>query len=531
MINAIPAIAASMLVFFITVFSGRNGVYLFDTGIVYNMGWLIYNGFTPYIDFTMPLTPMSGLLAAASFKMFGVNYMAQVYMASFVSASALLISYNNVRNIVRDRLIILLVLTTAVAATVPMIGTLYYNHLSLLLIVVICSFLIKFIYMKKNEWCRKYIVHIVLSYFFIGLLLLTKLHFGLAYLCVYGAVELWVLRRYISCGRCRILNELAVRALVVSIFVFGLIIWAKFDLAAIKLNLFKTARPTVYGSSLKANLPLPTNIFSTPHIQLFLLVTITVLILAVILREYYTSFYDNSLNQSLCLALTGVMIGFAQLVLSLTTPDPNITIPVQIIIILLIYMSVTEFTGRELKTKSNIFDIFSVILLSVLMSYIVFIGSYIYSSGRKSWSEQDAKFNDLKISSKSGNLYHSSVPFFKDVSINQTQKENFEYLYQICELNRDKKIFFGPELEIFYGITGNYPPRRWPLWLHPAVSYDTSKSSELIKRLAVEKYDLIILSKSRFGLAPFISAYLADNNYVRLPHPANKWVIIYKRVV
>jgi hypothetical protein len=78
---------------------GKRGLYLFDFSIVYNMGWLLFKGWIPFVDFKMPLMPLSGILTALSFYFFSVKYYSAVKFAGIICAFSLIYMAINSKNI------------------------------------------------------------------------------------------------------------------------------------------------------------------------------------------------------------------------------------------------------------------------------------------------------------------------------------------------------------------------------------------------------------------------------------------------
>ena len=71
--------------------NGRTGLYLFDTGINYHYGWLIYQGQAPFVEIETPLAPLSGILTAAGYAACGVTYLSSVHLASLLSGIGALV--------------------------------------------------------------------------------------------------------------------------------------------------------------------------------------------------------------------------------------------------------------------------------------------------------------------------------------------------------------------------------------------------------------------------------------------------------
>lgn len=69
---------------------GHFGIFAFDQSIMFDGGWRILSGQVPFKDFIMAFGPLSFLVQALFFKLFGVNWTSMVVAAAFVGAAAAL---------------------------------------------------------------------------------------------------------------------------------------------------------------------------------------------------------------------------------------------------------------------------------------------------------------------------------------------------------------------------------------------------------------------------------------------------------
>ena len=75
--------------------------------------------------------------------------------------------------------------------------------------------------------------------------------------------------------------------------------------------------------------------------------------------------------------------------------------------------------------------------------------------------------------------------FFDKLKINHNQKRNFDYLNNVLGKYSSNKVFFGPELEMFYPAINAMHPRNWPLWMHPGLSWNEKYNTEMAKEFIV----------------------------------------------
>src|SRR3982750_635103 len=68
--------------------TGHRGVFLLDQSMIFDGGWRILEGQTPYRDFLIPFGPITFYIQALFFRVFGVNWTATVIPACLFSAIA-----------------------------------------------------------------------------------------------------------------------------------------------------------------------------------------------------------------------------------------------------------------------------------------------------------------------------------------------------------------------------------------------------------------------------------------------------------
>ena len=82
------AVAVVVWSFGWTYLCGRRGIFIFDQSIIFDAGWRILAGQTPYKDFQFGMTPLVPAIQAGFFSLFGVNWTAYVISAATFGAAA-----------------------------------------------------------------------------------------------------------------------------------------------------------------------------------------------------------------------------------------------------------------------------------------------------------------------------------------------------------------------------------------------------------------------------------------------------------
>jgi hypothetical protein len=107
--------------------------------------------------------------------------------------------------------------------------------------------------------------------------------------------------------------------------------------------------------------------------------------------------------------------------------------------------------------------------------------------------------------------------FFEGVWVMPDQAEGIKLFEKISMRLSNRKVFFGPEFEMFYPATNRIQPKGMPLWSHPGVSITYADYRSFAEIFQKEDYDLIILSRPRGGLSPYVQ--ISANNYLRYSLP------------
>jgi hypothetical protein len=513
----VPLITA-MLVLCLSILSGMKGLYLFDSSINYNMGWLIYKGLIPFTDFSMPLTPLTGILTAFGYWIFGVNYMSGVYIAAIMSAIGTIIIYNNLKKLLPWHINAAFSFF-AVASTIPMFGILYYNHVSMLFIIIISSYLLKYICSDEDEFTPINSLKYSIVYFFIALLCLTKLHFGVVLFAI--ALMFDVLTAIIK----KVRPEKAIAALIIRLSLAAVtavltLWWLRFNFVRIFYDLFKLSTPNISGQSCWLDLGIPFNIFSQPEISLFMFVTFLPGLLIYLFRPQRKS------GKAFMLFLFFVSILLAQFLFTVISAEaPSISASISLLLVVVAYLIVDNAEDIRTRARGSAQNLY---LFVMPMIFTIGIFALFYSglAIRKAWDEASYMFPyTFEMDNK---YFPSKMPYFKGVKMKDSQKITIDRINNEIRHNRNKKFFFGAGLEMLYAPAKSLPPRGWPLWTHEDVSVKPESYPELAKKFGKARYDIVILSKGRLWLTRFLDQQLVDN-YIQMPEQEGVWVNVWRR--
>jgi hypothetical protein len=504
---------------------GVEGLYLFDSSISLNMGWLIYNDFLPFVDFKSPLMPLSGLLTSLGFWFYGINYFSSVKIASVLVLSAFLIIFSVIKRYLNlfnsywsSALIIL--------STVPITGTLYYNHLSALLFVIYIILIVDYVlqfrtFLKNNETIKSTIIFLV-----IGFLLLNKLHIGILCLLLFLIIECFLMRK-IDFRSKKIFLSIFIRIFPILFLFLALLFWIDFSFLKIYDSLFKSTDisslnySTYFFERLGFN---DTNtIFSKSSISIGLN-----FLIAIGIVNYHFKFYKNNLKANLMLI---IIIGslFVQLfsyLFSAEAPSIDLSFIMINLLIMYIYFNNDIYFQKNSNSK-NSFHISKIFIIPLFISCALFSLYYSNFGLRKSFLVDSGKFPMQKYIPK--NFFNTDIKFLYNVKINHNQKINFDYLNEVLINLKSDKIFFGPGLELFYPAFKSTQPNNWPLWLHKGLSYNSVNYSSMINSFRQQNYQIIVINKLRYDGTYFINNYIKKNYMKKNSNNPDIWIDIYTK--
>lgn len=517
--QAIPILGLAV-VMALTWYSGTHGIYLFDTGINYHMGWLISNGWLPYRDFTLPLTPLCGVLTALGFKVFGVNYLSSVIVAVVLAAIGYVVTWRCLRDILPPVVAVLMALTV-VGGTVPVIGTLYYNHLAQLFVVVLVAQLLRVIALAETTSLDKHGRRMSWAYLTSAALVFTKLHVGGLYGLAAILVDTWVVAVVHRQGIGRIAHSLCFRLMPCGVLAVCFLAWLRFNVLEVVENLFHTAPLTIYKASLISSFQGVVSISDMPHFTpLF-----AGLAVAILTYGLWRAGYLETQERALLMFSLGI-IAIQELLTVLTPETVSLGSGVTMLALIAAGLALARLT-RTAESRRLWRAVGLAALLPAIFLHLSFFGLSVRSMTRKSWDEGTHSFPPPHRGLLTTD---ARIPFFRKISMRHSQVAAFDYCFEIVRQNPTRKIFFGPELEMFYAVTDQLPPRKWPLWLHPGVSVRPDSYPRLAAQFASAPPDIVVLSLGRgvMGASPLQEILDADYEVVKNGTPEH-WVTVLKR--
>lgn len=208
---------------------GRHGIYLFDFSIIYNMGWLIFNGWQPFVDFKMPLMPLSGVLVALSFYLFGVSYYSAVKIAGIISVLSFIYIAQRLRKYL-GYICGYIAAFLIILSTIPVEGTFYYNHLITLLCSIYLVLVINYIFEYKSFLGKKETLLSAEIYLFVSLIMFNKIHIGLLVGGLFFFLEAFLSFKEKNKFKDELL-KLTIRVSPLILMTLILLIWINFNIA------------------------------------------------------------------------------------------------------------------------------------------------------------------------------------------------------------------------------------------------------------------------------------------------------------
>ncbi len=481
--------------------NGRTGLYLFDTGINYHYGWLIYQGQAPFVEIETPLAPLSGILTAAGYAACGVTYLSSVHLASLLSGiGALVIGLSLAPVLSRPAAGVFAF--ALVSTTLPVIGTLYYNHLGYLLVVAWHTAVLCMIGASAD---RRWTVWSVTAWSLTALIALNKVHLGVLHSAVLLAVELVMIRDGAACVLRSAVKGLALRIAPLLVGAGAVLVWADWDIAAILRNLSVPDRPSLHPEAIAERFfGLPSDILAMPVIgpgTCFLVGGALLLDLIRAapesrqLRYFAVLFLGSSVVQA---------VGF------ITSGEaPSGTLPGALCLLLIAAVAARR-VGAPGPTARSISP-----LIGLAASAGVFAVSYGWEGLRKAWDE-DGTWLQAPIA----NDHEVTSGFFRGVHVRAEQQLAIERVEAIVAAAGDARVFFAPELEMFYPATGRLGPKPWLLWSHPGVSVSVLQFRELRERFNHAEVDIVFKAPTREGLSPYLTKALeTDYSAVEMREP------------
>ncbi len=497
-------------VYFYSCYIGDRGIYLFDFSITYNMGWLIFNGWVPFTDFKMPLMPLSGILTALGFWLFGVKYYSAVKLAGIICAIGVLLIGKKLEKYLGS-FFGYIAAAMIVLATVPITGTLYYNHLSMLLFSVYLVLVMDFILEYKVFSGRRETFSSAMIYLFIALMVFNKLHIGvMAGMLFLGLEGSFFLREK---NRLKdVVQHVAIRLMAPFIFAAALLIWVNFNVLDLIDSVLHSAKTSSYvnNNSLMKRIGIgDEGVFSVAVIGVHLII-----FFAIGLIFYHLKFCKKNvlMNALVCFLAVAPVVQVISFISSAEAPSIDVVFIMVYLVMVYVYFTKTLDVKNNVEARRVQF-ICAIFVSSLFLPCAMFTMHYSSKYLRKSYDENTAIFSSQYRVPR--NKHNAENYFFSKVSITDAQKKNFNYLDQVLKDSKTEKVFFGPELEMFYPATAKFPPKRWPVWMHADVSYNSDNHLQMREIFMNQKYDIIFLSKNRYGFTSFVNDYILSE-YVEL---------------
>jgi len=88
--------------------------------------------------------------------------------------------------------------------------------------------------------------------------------------------------------------------------------------------------------------------------------------------------------------------------------------------------------------------------------------------------------------------------FFNNVKVGVTFNNIEKEIKIFLANNKNKKIFFGPRLELNYTVFNLIPSKNTAIWWHPGTAFPKSKEAEYFNNILVADFDYLIFLKNDF---------------------------------
>jgi hypothetical protein len=504
-------ILIALLILTILYFIGAAGsVYLFDSTIIYEYGYLISKGYQPFIDFSTPLLPLIGYLQNLAFSIFGFTYFSGIYAAYIVTLVQFLVLFALIMKITNklDKAVLISFLISLCG--IPIVSNLYYNHF--LISIISIQFILMYFEVKVKS--SKFTM--LFKFILITIILMVKIHWGISMLFLQLIYDLKfqkksnVIKDYLFGLSILIFGSFAILYLSNNSSFYNYFSFSK------KLSILANIN---YQGLMKLIINFPQNIFSVIEfnpVSIFILITIPVF--------YKKGWLGNSIKTELFITIEVLL--FAILITLNSTETGTIYLPLQILILFLClqYIEVEIPNNERFRLKLMIF--------LYLLLHFVYASINTVNGNRKLYNELKGEFTSMPLIPRlfsKNKFYTKSKPisqFFKGVSLSENQVMSFDIIDSVINISKTTKIYFGPELEILNIIYKVEPIKRFPLWVHPGLSIPKDDINKLDLLFFNYAPDLVFISKKRSIFIPFINdENMKNHNYRKLVLNNNKYFI------
>jgi hypothetical protein len=491
-VNALDAFALCILFSALAIINYENKFLFFrDYAIIWEGAYRVSLGQLPYTDFGMPLGPVSLIVPAIAFKIFGAAWRVLELTQLFLNGIILLICYSILKKISRHQFEILASLALATFLHLFFLVSPWYNSTALI-------FLLGTIRLALNE---DGVSH-ALAGSCCALTILTKQDYGL--MCLFGG--LWVLA--FVCPDCKTTTKKFRRMLsfflgFASVFLFFFTV----------VNIDDFLYWFNYGQGKYEKRRISADIFFNPRFLLLCLIVhfyiktreifwaVSVLVVSASLIISYTSglvftsYFDIFLypgivyralkDGDLSSAFMNALLG---MVLLCMLPFWKFSIVLQLSLVL----SFALISGVYVRGFSY-FGGITILLITLSLSQPIGYFSQMLTTISKGLPG-DAFFGwsptpDVVASPK-------SLPIFSNTFAPKDTYDGISALKKVLQerhmhLNKIKVLNLS-ELTPLYAELGIIPQRGLPLWFHTSVTFPKKEQAKLLKDIKAGKYDLII---------------------------------------
>lgn len=468
-----------------TYWCGSSGLYLIDTSINYQQGWLIYRGWRPFIDFTGPLLPGAGLLTALGYLLFGVTYLSSVRIGALVAGGLAFALMGDLRRVLPVGVSRLFAVVVAMSG-IPVIGTLFYNHLSATLLAAMGIHLAVESALAQADGRmldRRRMVWVYALGTAIGFL---KLHAAAVPIAAALLLDAAAFFRHRGDAVVSLRRELVARFAFPALAVTALFAATARHLASAADQLFRVPRAAINPHAVDSMTGAVESAASEP--------TLTIVFGAIWLTAHVllSRRADARAQQGLLgPALAGFAVLLAQsLVLVVSLEARSGALPAIASVLPIGAVLVAVAVDRDAEKLRVALPAAIAVALGLLWFDVQYAGA----GWRRSYQESPGRWiapGDV------GLTVRSDDPFFRGLDISVAQRNAIEIVRRLVARNPGMTFFFGSSLEMFYPAVRRMPPRPWPLWMHWDLSVRTSSEAELRARLAAAPPDIVVLASDR----------------------------------
>ncbi|MAF92849.1 MAG: hypothetical protein CL674_16385 [Bdellovibrionaceae bacterium] len=505
-LGTVLTVLGAFLAAFLCIYSGKIGLYLFDSSIVYSYSYQLYKGYSLFDEIYTPLMPISGWLGVLSFKVFGFSYLSTVYTNSLLVLGGYIYIYILCsRYLEVGRVQSNLVAFVLPSLSLSLMGSLYYNYLESFFLSLVYLSLYTLLTVDESKGLKK-ILFSTLS--FTVLLLLNKTHTGLMALVLCAFVIFVMTYEVKSLTKKRQYWTMAFSSLLFLAVIYSLAI--QFQYSALFKVLSSLPKPGILFHRLFSfSSGGARYIDSLPSIDFIFLILFACVILK---SKIYNSFKERARDQSYIARLLFFLLfvgGVA--LLRLVSEGANVSY--------LIYAFVLIFSLCHFFRSKNSQDLF----YGVAVVLLVFSLIYISNGSRKAWDEElGFPYSGVNFDRK------LEAGFFKGLKVSRKQMDLIlKPLGIMISEKADKSFFFGPGLEMLYLPWSLLPPKEWPLWTHLGLNIKKSELESKARKL-LGTQDYLVFSKIRAHQNDVILNQLQDK-YVLSEKWSNSILSIYEK--